>query len=102
MYALVKMAGKQFKVAQDEVIRVPHIAAEVGQSIEFNEVMAKGQGAELEMGQPFLEGAKVQAEVLGHGRDRKVRIFKKKRRKKYRRRAGHRTQYTELKITAIA
>jgi len=102
VYALVKVAGKQFKVTADAVIRVPYLGSEVGQSIEIKDVMAIGEGADLKLGQPYVEGASVQAEVIGHGRGPKVRIFKKKRRKTYRRRAGQRAGYTELKITSIA
>jgi len=102
VYALVKVAGKQFKVAPDEVIRVPYLGHEVGQSLEFKEVIAVGQGADIRVGQPFVEGAAVSAEILAHGKDPKLIVFKKKRRKKYRRTKGHRQTYTELKITGIA
>jgi len=102
VYAVVKVAGKQFKVQQDDVIRVPLLSEEVGQTVEFEEVLSLGEGADMKVGQPFVEGAKVSAEVLGHGKDRKIRVFKMKRRKNYRRTFGHRTGYTELKIKAIS
>ena len=102
MYAVVKLAGKQFKVSADQVLRVPYMGDDVGQSIEIKEVMAVGEGDELKLGSPFVDGASVKAEVLNHGQDRKILVFKKKRRKKYRRVQGHRQQFTELKITSIA
>ena len=102
MYALVKVAGKQFRVSQDQVIKVPYLGQEIGQTIEFKEVLALGQGDDMKLGQPYIDGALVKAEVLANGKDRKIIVFKKKRRKKYRRTQGHRQQYTELKITGIA
>ncbi len=102
MYALVKLAGKQFRVSKDEIIRVPYLGQEVGQSIEIKEVVAIGEGTDIRFGQPFVEGATVSAEILENGKDRKIRVFKKKRRKKYRRVQGHRQLFTELKITTIA
>lgn len=102
MYAVVKVAGKQFKVQQDDVVRVPLLSEEVGQTIEFNEVLSLGEGAKMQVGQPYIDGAKVSAEILGHGKERKIRVFKMKRRKNYRRTFGHRTGYTELKIRSIS
>jgi large subunit ribosomal protein L21 len=102
VYALVKVAGKQFRVSQDQVIKVPYLGQEIGQTIEFKEVLALGQGDDMKLGQPYIDGALVKAEVLANGKDRKIIVFKKKRRKKYRRTQGHRQQYTELKITGIA
>ena len=102
MYAVVKVAGKQFKVKADDIIRVPLLSDEVGQSIEFNQVLSTGEGSDITFGTPFLEGVKVNAEVLAHGKERKIRVFKMKRRKNYRRIFGHRTGYTELKIKSIS
>ncbi|MCP4546142.1 MAG: 50S ribosomal protein L21 [bacterium] len=102
MYALVKMSGKQYRVREADVVRIAYLGQEIGQSVEFNEVMAVGQGEDLKIGQPYVEGALVKAEILSHGKDRKIIVFKKKRRKKYRRTQGHRQLYTELKITSIA
>ena len=102
MYALLKLAGKQFRVSQDEIIRVPYLGQEVGQSIEIKEIIAVGEGSDMRFGEPFVEGASVSAEILANGKDRKIRVFKKKRRKKYRRTQGHRQLYTELKIKTIA
>ena len=102
MYAVVKVAGKQFKVQQDDIIRVPLLSQEVGQTVEFDEVLSLGEGDDMKVGQPYLDGAKVSAEIMGHGKDKKIRVFKMKRRKNYRRTFGHRTGYTELKIKAIS
>lgn len=102
MYAVVKLAGKQFKVSTDQVLKVPFTGGDVGQSIEMNDVMAVGEGDDMKLGSPFVEGASVKAEVLSHGMGRKIVVFKKKRRKKYRRNKGHRQAYTEIKITSIA
>ncbi|MBC8366897.1 50S ribosomal protein L21 [bacterium] len=102
MYAVVKVAGKQFKVKADDVIRVPLLSEEVGHTVEFNQILSTGEGSDITLGTPFVDGAKVSAEVLAHGKDRKIRVFKMKRRKNYRRTFGHRTQFTELKIKAIS
>jgi len=102
VYAVVKVAGKQYKVQTDEVIRVPLLSEEVGQTIEFNQVLSTGEGSDIQVGTPFLEGAKVSAEILSHGKDKKIRVFKMKRRKNYRRTFGHRSGYTELKIKSIS
>jgi len=102
VYALVKMAGKQFKVSPDQVLRVPLLGQPVGETVEFSEVMAVGEGADMKLGTPYVDGASVRAEILGHGRDHKIRVFKKKRRKKCRRTQGHRQAYTEIRITGIA
>ncbi|MCB1161070.1 MAG: 50S ribosomal protein L21 [Candidatus Krumholzibacteriia bacterium] len=102
MYALVKMAGKQFKVSTNQVLRVPLIGQAVGETVEFDQVMAVGEGADMKLGTPYVDGASVKAEIVGHGRERTIRVFKKKRRKKYRRTQGHRQPYTEIRITGIA
>lgn len=102
MYALVKLAGRQFKVSPEQVLKVPHLGGSVGDAVEFNEVMAIGEGAGMKLGSPFVEGARVQAEILRHGRSPKILVFKKKRRKKYRRLQGHRQGFTEIRIKGIA
>jgi len=101
VYALVKVAGMQFRVSPDEVVRVPQLADSVGDTIEIKDVMAIGEGDDMRFGQPFVEGARVTAEVLAHGRARKILVFKKKRRKKYRRTRGHRQNFTEIRIRSI-
>ena len=102
MYAVIKTGGKQYKVAAGDKIKVEQIAAEVGQEIVINEVLALGSGAELKVGTPLVEGATVTATVVAQGKHDKVRIFKMRRRKHYQKRQGHRQQYTELQIGVIA
>ncbi|MDP6418088.1 MAG: 50S ribosomal protein L21 [Candidatus Krumholzibacteria bacterium] len=102
MYAVVIVAGKQFKVKPDQLIRVPLLSAEVGETVVFEEVLSRGEGSDFEAGQPYLEGVSVSAEVMAHGKGSKLRVFKMKRRKNYRRTIGHRTLYTELKIKEIS
>jgi large subunit ribosomal protein L21 len=102
MYAVIKTGGKQYRVAAGEKIKVEQIAAEVGQEIVIDQVLAVGNGAELKVGTPLVSGATVTVTVLSHGRHDKVRIFKMRRRKHYQKRQGHRQNYTELQISAIA
>ena len=102
MYAVIKTGGKQYRVAAGEKIKVEQIAADVGQEITFDEVLAVGNGGDLQIGAPLVSGASVVAKVVSHGRHDKVRIFKMRRRKHYQKRQGHRQQFTELEIGAIA
>jgi len=102
MYAVIKTGGKQYKVAAGEKIKVEQIAADVGQEIVIDQVLAVGNGAELQVGTPWVAGAQVMATVLAHGKHDKVRIFKMRRRKHYQKHGGHRQTYTELHITSIA
>jgi large subunit ribosomal protein L21 len=101
MYAVIKTGGKQYKVAAGETIKVELIAAEVGQEILIDQVLALGSGAGLTVGSPLVAGANVQATVVSHGRHDKVRIFKMRRRKHYQKHGGHRQGYTELHIGSI-
>jgi large subunit ribosomal protein L21 len=102
VYAVVNLAGKQFTVKPDENIRVPLLDAEVGSIIRCDDVLFYSDGKKVQVGQPVLQNVNVTAEVLGHGRDRKITVFKMKRRKKYRRRNSHRQGYTLLKIKEIS
>jgi large subunit ribosomal protein L21 len=101
MYAVIKTGGKQYKVAAGEKIKVEQIAADVGQEIVIDQVLAVGQGSELKVGTPLVLGANVTVTVISHGRGDKIRIFKMRRRKHYQKRQGHRQNYTELQIGAI-
>jgi large subunit ribosomal protein L21 len=101
MYAVIKTGGKQYKVAAGEKIKVEQIAADVGQEITIDQVLAIGAGADLQVGTPLVTGAKVVAAVVAHGRHDKVRIFKMRRRKHYQKRQGHRQNYTELEIRTV-
>jgi large subunit ribosomal protein L21 len=102
MYAVIKTGGKQFRVAAGEKIKVEQLAADVGQEITIDHVLAVGNGAELQVGAPWVAGASVSATVVAHGRHDKVRIFKMRRRKHYQKHGGHRQHYTELQIGAIS
>jgi len=101
MYAVVKIKNQQFRVSPDTKVQVPLMDSEVGASLTFDEVLMFADGDDIKVGTPTVDGASVAAEVLSHGRSRKIVVFKKKRRKNYRRKNGHRQQYTEIKITGI-
>ena len=102
MYAVIKTGGKQYKVAAGEKIKVEQIAADVGQEIVIDQVLAVGNGIDIKVGTPLVLGASVTVTVISHGRGDKIRIFKMRRRKHYQKRQGHRQNYTELQIGAIA
>ena len=102
MYAVVKTGGKQYRVSAGEKLRIERLAADVGQEIVLDQVLLVADGDVLKMGAPLIEGARVKAKVLKHGRGEKVRIFKLNRRKHYRRSQGHRQNYTEIEILGIA
>jgi large subunit ribosomal protein L21 len=101
MFAVIKTGGKQYRVAKDDVIAVEKLPAEAGASVELGEVLMLSDGGAVEIGAPLVKGAKVTAEVVEQTRGNKIIVFKKKRRKNYRRKKGHRQDLTVLKITAI-
>jgi large subunit ribosomal protein L21 len=101
MYAVIKTGGKQYRVAAGEKIKIEQIAADVGQEITIDQVLAVGNGADLKVGTPLVTGASVKATVLAQGKHDKVRIFKMRRRKHYQKRQGHRQTFTEIEISAI-
>ncbi len=101
MYAVIKSGGKQHRVTVGETLKVELLKAEVGVSITVEEVLMVVNGSEIKIGEPVVAGANVVAEVVSHGRGKKVRIVKHRRRKHYHKEQGHRQWYTELKITAI-
>ena len=101
MYAVIKTGGKQYKVAAGERIKVEQIAADVGQEIVIDQVLAVGNGADLKVGSPLVAGASVKATVVAQGKHDKVHIFKMRRRKHYRKSQGHRQTFTELQISAV-
>ncbi|HFB67827.1 MAG TPA: 50S ribosomal protein L21 [Calditrichae bacterium] len=102
MYAIVEIAGKQFRVEKDAQIKVPLLHHEVGEKVEFDKVLFVNDDSGVKVGAPVVEGAKVSAEVLEHGREKKIIVFKKKRRKGYRKKRGHRQQFTRIKIENIS
>lgn len=101
MYAVVKTGGKQYTISEGDVFNVENLDGEVGSTLELSDVVAIGSGDDLKIGTPFVEGASVSAEVVEHGRDKKIIVFKKKRRKGYKKKQGHRQGFTSLKVTAI-
>lgn len=101
MYAIVEIAGHQFKVSRDQVVRVPRIDVEIGSKLTFENVRLLKSNDDTLVGNPVVEGARVIADVLGHGKSEKVVVYKYKRRKYYRRKRGHRQPYTEIKISEI-
>ncbi len=102
MYAVIKTGGKQYRVAAGDKIRVEQIPADIGAEITIDQVLAVGAGDQLSVGAPLVSGATVSATVLSQGRGEKIRIFKMRRRKHYRKTQGHRQNYTELFIGRIA
>ena len=102
MYAVIQTGGKQYRVKQGELLKVETLVAEAGQEVEFDKVLLVQTDEGIKVGKPYLEGGKVTATVTTHGRHPKVRIIKFRRRKHYMKRAGHRQNYTEVKITGIS
>ncbi len=101
MYAILEIAGQQFKVAKNDKIVAPRLEGEVGTHLELDRVMMLSDNKKVLLGTPFIEGAKVQAKIIDHDKAKKVLIFKKKRRKGYTLFKGHRQQQTVLKIEKI-
>jgi len=101
MYAIVNINGTQAKVTPDAVIEVPRLKGDPGQKVTFDQVMMVADGDRITVGQPFVKGATLTAEVLDHVRGPKLKIFKFKRRRAYRRRKGHRDELTRIRVTAI-
>ncbi len=101
MYAVIKTGGKQYRVTEGDVLNVEKLSGEPGSRIELPDVLAVGEGESIRVGSPRVEGAVVVAEILTHDRDKKVIIYKKKRRKGYDKRQGHRQPFTSLKIQEI-
>jgi large subunit ribosomal protein L21 len=102
MYAVITTGGKQYRVSAGEKLKVAQIAADVGSEIVLDQVLMVADGDKITLGAPLLSGATVKAKVVGHGRSEKVRIFKMRRRKHYRKSQGHRQNYTEIEILGIA
>ena len=102
MYAVVDVAGSQIKVQEGDRIRVSRLLAETGETVTFDNVLLLGGDGETQIGAPKIDWAHVEASVLGHGRGKKVIVFKMKRRKGYRRKNGHRQPFTEIQIDKIS
>jgi len=101
MYAIVNINGTQTKVTPDAVVEVPRLKGEPGQTLTFDQVMLLADGDRITVGKPFVKGATLTAEVVEHFRGKKIKIFKYKRRHDYRRRAGHRSDLTRLRVASI-
>jgi ribosomal protein L21 len=102
MYAVIKTGGKQYRVAAGEKIKVEQIPADIGSEVVLDQVLLVANGDDVMMGTPLVSGATVKVKVVSHGRGEKVRIFKMRRRKHYRKTQGHRQNYTEIEILGIA
>jgi large subunit ribosomal protein L21 len=102
MYAVIRTGGKQYRVSTGQAVRIETIDAAPGTEVSFDEVLAVGDGSEVRIGTPHVQGATVKATVLGHGRHKKVTIFKMRRRKHFQKHAGHRQNFTEVRISSIA
>jgi large subunit ribosomal protein L21 len=101
MYAVIATGGKQYKVSEGDIVRVEKLAGEVGTKVEIDEVLLVGEEGSTKIGTPTVEKAKVSGEIVEQGKEKKILVFKKKRRKGYKKLQGHRQQYTALKIEKI-
>jgi large subunit ribosomal protein L21 len=101
MYAIVDIAGKQFKVAKDQYIYAPKLDGEAGSAVSFEQVLLVDNGTSVEIGAPTVSGVKVSGKILEHVKGNKMIVFKKKRRKGYVKRNGHRQQFTKVQIESI-
>lgn len=101
MYAVIKTGGKQYRVGEGDLLRVEKINGEIGEFVEFDEILMIANGERVEIGRPVLNGSKVVGEIIEQGKGKKVIVFKSKRRKGYSKKQGHRQQYTVLKIKEI-
>lgn len=101
MYAVFSTGGKQYRASEGDVLRVEKLDVEKGATVEIDQVLMVGEGDDVRLGAPTLEGGKVTAEVVDHGRGDKIRIIKFKRRKHHMKQMGHRQYYTDIKITGI-
>jgi large subunit ribosomal protein L21 len=102
MYAVIVSGGKQYRVQEGHTLKLEKLAVEAGSNVEFDRVLLVADGDDVKIGAPVVEGAKVTAEVVSHGRAKKVHIMKFKRRKHHMKQMGHRQHFTEVKITGIS
>ena len=101
MYAIVNTGGKQYKIQQGDILRVEKIPGEVGSSVSFDKVLMFSDGENVSIGRPVLDNVSVKGHIIEQGKAKKIIVFKYKRRKRYRRKQGHRQQYTAIKIDSI-
>jgi len=102
MYAVIKSGGKQYRVQEGQTLKLEKLEIPTGETIEFDEVLLVAEGDDVTVGAPLVEGAKVSAEIVDHGRAKKINIIKFRRRKHSMKRQGHRQWFTEVKITGIS
>lgn len=102
MYAVITSGGKQFRVQEGQTLKLEKLTADVGSTIDFNEILMVANGDDIKIGAPFVKGSKVTAEIVSHGRHKKIHIVKFRRRKHHMKQMGHRQHFTEVKITQIA
>ena len=102
MFAVVEIAGQQYKVAKDDKILVPLLESKIGSKVTFEKVLLVGDENQTKLGTPYISGASIEAKILSHMKDDKVSVFKKKKRKGYKVLKGHRQQYTEIEITKVS
>ena len=102
MYAVIKTGGKQYRVSRGDTLKVEKLEAGEGDSVEFDQVLMVGEGEDIKIGTPYVEGSRVSARVKSQGRAPKVEIIKFRRRKHHMKRMGHRQDYTEVEITGIS
>jgi large subunit ribosomal protein L21 len=100
-YAIFRAAGQQFRAEKGAKVRVPKLEGDPGTKVSFDDVLLTSDGESVKAGQPTVKGAKVTAEIVRHGRGEKIVVFRFKRRKNYRKRTGHRQEFTELQITDV-
>ena len=101
MFAIVETGGKQYRVTPGDVVKVEKLPAKEGEEVELDRVLLAAREGEVRMGNPYIEGVRVKAQILGHGRGKKILVMKFKKRKNYRRKKGHRQPFTLLKIMDI-
>ncbi len=101
MYAVIATGGKQYRVEQGDIVTIERLSGELGDSVNFDQVLALGEGEGLKLGAPTVAGAAVSGKIVGQGRTRKMIIFKFRRRKNYKRKNGHRQYFTRVRIEGI-
>jgi len=101
MYAVVSSGGKQYKVHEGEILRVEKISGNIGDKVSFDKILMYSDGENVRIGRPVLDDVTVRGQIVEHGKNKKIIVFKYKRRKRYRRKQGHRQQYTAIKIENI-
>ena len=101
MFAIIRFKNRQYRLSEGEVVALDRFDADVGSKVELDEVLMAGDGKSVDVGSPVLEGARVEAEVVGHSRGPKLEVFKFRRRKNYKKLRGHRQPYTLVKVVSV-